>query len=252
MQVSKNAATSVVASGIQGIIRKFTDVYLAVFVFEQKYTKEQIIEFYVNIPYLGSGSYGVEQASRTYFGKSVSQLTLSEAALIAGLFQAPDAYDPYNHPELAEQRRNTVLNLMHRHGYITEEQRDNAKAIPVESMLVGRSARLSQYISFIDTVVEEVIDRTKTPSNPKGDDPYNVSMKIDTTLDRSRQDVVNDVSNGKSDYKFKNDVAQTAIVVISAKDGSIVAIGGGRNKTTERSLNYATNNRLSIKPNSIL
>lgn len=243
MQVSKNAATSVVASGIQGIIRKFTDVYLAVFVFEQKYTKEQIIEFYVNIPYLGSGSYGVEQASRTYFGKSVSQLTLSEAALIAGLFQAPDAYDPYNHPELAEQRRNTVLNLMHRHGYITEEQRDNAKAIPVESMLVGRSARLSQYISFIDTVVEEVIDRTKTPSNPKGDDPYNVSMKIYTTLDRSRQDVVNDVSNGNSDYKFKNDVAQTAIVVISAKDGSIVAIGGGRNKTTERSLNYATNNR---------
>lgn len=242
MQVSKNAATSTVASGIQGIIRKFTDVYLAVFVFEQKYTKEQIIEFYVNIPYLGSGSYGVEQASQTYFGKSVSELTLPEAALIAGLFQAPDAYDPYNHPELAEQRRNTVLNLMYRHGYITEEQRDNAKTVPVESQLVGRNARLSPYISFIDTVVEEVIDRTKTEMNPKGDDPYNVSMKIYTTLDRSRQDVVNDVSNGVS-YTFKNDVAQTAIAVISAEDGSIVAIGGGRNKTTERSLNYATSNR---------
>ena len=242
MQVSKNAATSVVSSGIQGIIRKFTDVYLAVFVFEQKFTKEQIIEFYVNIPYLGSGSYGVEQASQTYFGKSVSQLTLAEAALIAGLFQAPNAYDPYNHPDLAQERRDTVLNLMHRHGYITEEQRDNAKGIPVESLLVGKSSRLSPYISFIDTVVEEVIDRTKTPLNPKGDDPYNVSMKIYTTLDREKQGHVNDISNGVT-FTFKNDVAQTAIAVISAKDGSIVAIGGGRNKTTERSLNYATSNR---------
>lgn len=242
MQVSKNAATSVVSSGIQGIIRKFTDVYLSVFVFEQRYTKEQIIEFYVNIPYLGSGSYGVEQASQTYFGKSVSELTLTEAALIAGLFQAPNAYDPFNHPDLAEQRRNTVLNLMCRHGYITEEQRDIAKSIPVESMLIERTSRLSKYIGFIDTVVEEVIDRTKSPSNPRGDDPYNVSMKIYTTLDPKRQDVVNDVSNGVT-YTFKNEVAQTGIAVVSAKDGSIVAIGAGRNKTTERSLNYATSTK---------
>lgn len=242
MQVSKNAATSVVSSGIKGIIRKFTDVYLSVFVFEQKYTKEQIIEFYVNIPYLGAGAYGVEQASQTYFGKSVSELTLTEAALIAGLFQAPNAYDPFNHPDLAEQRRNTVLNLMCRHGYITEEQRDIAKSIPVESMLIEKTSRLSKYIGFIDTVVKEVIDRTKSPSNPKGDDPYNVSMKIYTTLDTKRQDVVNDVSNGVT-YKFKNDVAQVGIAVVSAKDGSIVAVGAGRNKTTERSLNYATSTR---------
>ena len=71
----------------------------------KKYTKEQIIEFYVNIPYLGSGAYGVEQAAQIYFNKSINELSLSEAALIAGLFQAPGAYDPYKFPEKAEARR---------------------------------------------------------------------------------------------------------------------------------------------------
>ena len=64
------------------------------------------------MPYLGSGSYGVEQASQIYFGKRTSELSLSEAAMIAGLFQAPDAYDPYSRPELAEERRNIVLSLL--------------------------------------------------------------------------------------------------------------------------------------------
>ena len=122
MQVAKKAFTSSVDSGIKGIIRKFTDIYLAVFKIETNYTKEQIIEFYVNIPYLGSGTYGVQQASKTYFNKDVSELSLSEAAMIAGLFQAPGAYDPYLYPEKAEARRNIVLNLMCKHGYITEEQ----------------------------------------------------------------------------------------------------------------------------------
>ena len=122
MQVVKNAYTSTESSGIGGIIRKFTDIYMSVFKVEKSYTKEQIIEFYVNIPFLGSGAFGVEQASQIYFGKSVGELSLSEAAVIAGLFQAPSAYDPYSYPEKAEQRRNIVLSLMKRHGYITDTE----------------------------------------------------------------------------------------------------------------------------------
>lgn len=238
MQVSKNAATDTTSHGIGGIIRKFTDIYLSVFVFEKRYTKEEIMEFYVNIPNLGSGSYGVEQASKTYFGKDVSELNLGEAAMIAGLFQAPSAYNPYVNPKNAEARRNTVLNLMCRHGYITEEERDTAKSVPVESMLVERGSTLNKYVGFIDTVVEEVISRTKTKANPDGDDPYTTSMKIWTTLDPEKQDVINDLYDGKI-YKWKNDVAQAGISVISVEDGSIVAVGAGRNKKTERSLNYA-------------
>lgn len=243
MQVSKNAATNSKSHGIKGIVRKFTDIYLSVFVFEKQYTKEQIIEFYVNIPNLGSGTYGVEQASKTYFGKSVSELNLGEAAMIAGLFQAPSAYNPYVNPKNAEARRNTVLNLMCRHGYITEEERDAVKSVPVESMLIGKSNSLNKYVGFIDTVVEEVIARTKTKANPDGDDPYTTSMKIWTTLDPEKQDVINDLYDGNTKYKWKNDVAQAGIAVVSVEDGSIVAVGAGRNKKTERSLNYATTAR---------
>ena len=96
MQIVKNNYTSTVSTGIQGITRKFTDIYLAVFKVERKYTKKEILEFYVNDSYLGNGAYGVEQASQNYFGKSVKDINLSEAAFIAGLFQAPAAYDPYN------------------------------------------------------------------------------------------------------------------------------------------------------------
>ena len=232
MQVVKNTYTSTVSGGIQGIIRKFTDIYMSVFKVEKSYTKEQILEFYVNIPYLGSGSYGVEQASQIYFNKSVGELSLVEAATIAGLFQAPDAFDPYSHPEKAESRRNTVLNLMNRHGYISEKERDIAKSIPLESTLNSSGRSVNKYQGFVDTVVMEVIDRT-------GNDPATTSMTIYTTLDPAKQNVIEDIYSGET-YTWKNEVVQAAMTVLNVKDGSISAIGAGRNKKTERSLNYAT------------
>jgi len=232
MQVAKKAFTSSVDSGIKGIIRKFTDIYLAVFKIETNYTKEQIIEFYVNIPYLGSGTYGVEQASKTYFNKSVSELSLSEAAMIAGLFQAPGAYDPYLYPEKAEARRNIVLNLMCKHGYITEEQRDLAKSIKVTTLLAENNSTLNKYIGFIDTIVAEVEKRT-------GMDPYVTSMNIYSTMNTEKQDVIEKINSGET-YKWANDVAQTGIAVIDVDTGAIAAVGAGRNKTSARSWNFAT------------
>lgn len=235
MQVSKNAATSNVANGIKGIIRKFQDVYLSVFVFEKKFTKEQIFEFYVNIPNLGAGAYGVQQASQVYFGKDVSELSLSEAAIIAGLFQAPSSYNPYVHPEAAAKRRNTVLKLMLRHGYITEEEMKAANSIPVESLLIGKNSGINENQGVIDTIVQEVKDRT-------GVNPYDVSMKIYSTIDPVKQEVINKIYRGET-YTWKNDKAQAGIAVVSVKDGSLVAVGAGRNKTTELSFNLATSAR---------
>lgn len=232
MQVVKNAYSDKSRSGIKGIIRKFTDIYMSVFKVEKAYTKEQILEFYVNMPYLGSGAYGVEQASQKYFNKSSSELSLVEAATIAGLFQAPDAYDPYSHPKTAESRRNLVLNLMYRHGYIDKEERDIARSIPLESTLVSTGKTVNKYQGYIDTVVKEVINRT-------GNDPATTSMTIYTTLDPEKQDVIEGVYNGDG-YTWKNDKVQAAMTVIDVKDGSIAAIGAGRNKKSERSYNYAT------------
>lgn len=232
MQIVKQRFTDNTATGIKGIIRKFTDVYMAVFKIEKKYTKEQILEFYVNIPYLGGGSHGIEQASQIYFNKPIGEVTLTEAATLAGLFQAPGAYDPYIYPEKAEARRNQVLNLMKRHNYITDEECELAKAIPISTLLANDATAVNQDQGIIDTVVEEVETRT-------GQNPYLVSMKIYSTFNPKKQEVINNIYNGTS-YKWPNDVLQAGIAVIDIKTGGITAIGAGRNKVRKSGFNFAT------------
>lgn len=243
MQISKQVFTSNVSTGIEGIIRKFTDIYLSMFQIEKNYSKEEILEIYVNYPFLGAHSYGVEMACQNYFGKSVRDINLSEAALIAGLFNAPSDFDPYENVYNATKRRNEVLNLMYRHGYITDEQLQDALNISVSSMLIAKKVGTNKYQSFIDTVTNEIINDT-------GLNPYNVPMIIQTTLDTTVQDAVNDVMNNKKN--FKDDAIQAGIAVTSVADGSIMAIGGGRNRTGARQYNYATDIKRapgsSIKP----
>ena len=228
MQIVKNNLTS----RNKSIIRKFQDVYLAVFKVEKKYSKESIIEFYVNDSYLGGGVYGVEEASKYYFNKNVSELTLPEASLIAGLFQSPTNDNPYNYPENAEKRRNTVLSLMKRHGYITKEELEMAKSIPIGSLLAGIKENESDYQGYIDTVVDEVIDKT-------GNNPYKTPMKIYTTMEKNIQDGINDVLSGKA-HTWENDVVQAGIAVVNVETGAIAAVGAGRNREGERTYNYAT------------
>ena len=233
MQVVKNNLTNTESSGLEGIIRKFKDVYLSVFFMEKKYSKSEIIQMYVNDSCLGGTIYGVEEASKYYFGKSVSELTLPEAALIAGMYQAPNRYNPYKNPEAAFDRRATVLSLMVRHGYITEEEEDMANKVSIESMLAG-TQKVSDYQGYIDTVIEEVENKT-------GDNPRMVSMKIYTALDRKIQDGINDVLNGET-HKWVDEKVQAGIVVTDVNNGTIVAIGAGRNRDAG-DWNYATQAR---------
>lgn len=242
MQVSKNTYTSTEANGIEGIIRKFTDIYMSIFVIEKNYSKEEIMEFYVNAPYLGGGSYGVEQACQTYFGKSVSDINLAEAALIAGLFQAPSSYDPLSHPELAEERRETVLYLMKRHGYINDEEYKSAMAMTVDKLLKSSESEdidSKYYQAFIDTVVEEVIKDTKSEKNPNGLDPYVVPMEIYTTIVPSQQDNIDSIMSGEN-FTWENASVDAGIMVIDVNTGAITAVGAGRNRVGERQYNTAT------------
>ncbi len=227
MQVVKNNLTST----DQTITRKFKDVYLAVFFMEKKYTKQEILEFYVNDSLLGGNVYGVEEASKYYFGKSVSELSLPEAAIIAGLFQSPNGDNPYKYPEETKKRMNTVLNLMVRHGYITQEEADIAKSIDISSLLVGTTEE-NNYQGYIDTVVSEIIEKT-------GNDPALVSMEIYTTMDASIQNGINQVLAGVG-YTWKDDKVQAGISVVDVNTGAIAAVGTGRNRNGERLLNYAT------------
>ena len=236
MQVSKNNLTSREASGLEGIIRKFRDVYISVFQIEKKYSKEQIIEFYVNDNLLGGSNYGVEQASQYYFGKSVSELNLAEAATIAGIFQSPNKYRPDVYPEASETRRNLVLDLMVRHGYITKEEANITKAISVESLVVTNTTVDETYKGFLYTVVDEVVNKTEL-------DPYSVSMEIYTTLDTGIQNGIDKIMSGET-YTWQNDVVQAGVAVVDVNTGEIVAIGAGRNhENQKRGFNYATQSR---------
>ena len=236
MQVVKNSFTDAdVNSGVAGIVRKFEDIYLAVFKLEKNYTKEEIIEFYVNNHFLGGNIYGVQEASQAYFGKNVEQLNLSESALLAGMFKSPNAYRPTTNPEQATQRRQTVLRLMLKHGYITKEEYDQANTIPIESLVNPRvEESTSEYQGYIDTVVAEVKDKYNVNA-------YTTSLKIYTNLDRGKQDAVNRVFNGQSAYyTWPDELLQSGVAVLNTQTGAVQAIGAGRHRTGINSFNFAT------------
>jgi len=240
MQVIKNTFTDgkLASMNSSGIKRKFTDIYLAVFKLEKEYSKEAILEFYINNHFLGSNSYGVEQASQTYFGKSAKDLTLAEASLIAGMFQAPTSYNPFTNPEEATSRRNEVLNLMYNHGYITDQERTLANSIPVESLLADvENTEYTQYQSYIDTVIDELDEKY-------GLNPYNTSLKVYTNIDLKKQSGLDNIFKGET-FKWENDVVQAGIAAIDVWTGKITAIAGSR-KSDARVLNFAKDTKKQV------
>lgn len=235
MQVVKNSFTDAdAASGISGIIRKFEDIYLSVFKLEKNYSKEEIMEFYVNNHFLGGNIYGVEEASMNYFGKDVSQLNLAEASLLAGMFKSPNYYRPNVNPKNATARRETVLKLMLKHGYINKDEYEQAKSIPVESLVDSVEQVENKYQGYIDTVVSEVKEKYNVNA-------YTTSLKIYTTLDRKKQDAVERVFNNESAYyQFPDEELQAGVTVLDTQTGAIEAVGAGRHRTGMNSFNFAT------------
>ena len=233
MQLSKNTFTSKNASGFEGIVRKFTDIYISIFQIEKSYTKEQIIEFYANNHNLSGTIFGVQEAAKHFFNKEAKDLTLPEAAIIVGMYQAPSAYNPFNRPQAAAKRLKTVLYLMERHGYITSEEREIADSIPIESLLTDTSTSKNVYQGYIDLVCNEV--QTKY-----GVDPYTVPMLVYTNMNRANQDGINKIMDGKTSFKWKDKDMQAGIAVIDSTNGKILAIGAGRNRSGAKSFSYAT------------
>lgn len=234
MQVAKNsynADKATVTKGFAGITRKFTDIYMAVFKIEQNYSKQEIIEFYLNNHFLGNNAYGIEQAALTYFNKHASELNIAESSLLIGMFQAPTTYNPFKYPEACEERRREVLSYMLRHGYITREEYDIAKSVPVSSLLDSQDED-QKYWSYLNTVVDEAIDKY-------GVNPHTTSVLIYTNMNSAYQTVIDDVLSGKT-YNWENPVVQAGIAVVESATGKVVAIGAGRNQTGNRKFNYAT------------
>jgi penicillin-binding protein 1A len=229
-----------VRSGIEGVNRKIREIYLAIQA-EEVLTKKRILELYLNrINYGVPGNKrGIQTAAQYYFDKDVEQLGLKEAAMLAGIINAPNLFNPIRNYEESNRRTNVVIDLMAYHGYITKAEAEAAKAIPLENILVGSTLRNESFPfqAFVDAVVAEVKDLT-------GLDPVSVPMRIYTTMDRPLQETIEQIQNGENNaIRWPNEIIQTAMITMNNRTGEILGIGGGRFYNGERLLNRATNMR---------
>ncbi|MED1468016.1 PBP1A family penicillin-binding protein [Bacillus salipaludis] len=229
------------------IKRKVEEAWLS-YQLEQKYTKHQIFEMYVNKVNMSEGSYGMATAAETYYGKKLKDLTLPEAALLAGMPQSPNNYNPFTNPDLAEKRRNIVLSLMHQHGFISKQKMEEAMKVPIKKGLVKEDKRKideKPFDSFVDAVIDEV--------KQQGDfDIFSDGLTIYTTVDPKAQKYVYKMLNTQDVINYPDKKFQAGVSLLDTKTGAIRAIGGGRNQQVKRGFNYAIDTRRqpgsTIKP----
>ncbi|MBN3543972.1 transglycosylase domain-containing protein [Fictibacillus barbaricus] len=232
-QVVKNS----VLSSDKTIERKVQEAYLAIQL-EQKYSKDEILEMYLNKIYFGGGAYGVATASKTYFNKPLKDLTPAEAALLAGLPQRPSSYDPFLHPKAAEERRNTVLQLMYKNGAITKKQKDEAVRTSVTDSLVKEKSKRLKFDSFVQRVIEELKEKGISERAI-----YEGGLKIYTTLDPKAQAHTEKVLSTEEYVKYPNDKFKAGVALLDTKTGVVRALGGNRTsgeQDIEKGFNYAT------------
>ncbi|WP_337464947.1 penicillin-binding protein 1A [Acidaminococcus timonensis] len=206
----------------QTLSRKLHEAFIALQI-EQKYTKNEILEMYMNQIYFGQGSYGVETAANTYFGKHVQDLDLAQCAMIAGIPKSPNYYSPLSNPKAAKERQKTVLEQMAKYGFITKEQADEAYAEPLTYKSLNESPGSKKY--FIDYCIQLLVDKFGP------DAVYKQGLKVYTTLDPDMQKAAEKAAALTPTYytdsnKLKQ--PQSAIVAVDPKTGYIKAMIGGR------------------------
>ena len=230
--------------------RKIQEIMLSLQL-ERNYSKEQILTYYLNKVYMANNVYGFGTASHYYFNKELSELSLPQVALLAGMPQAPNSYDPYTNADQAKERRDLVLYSMKENGKITKEQYDQAVATPVTEGLIAHNNKVDSndkalvYDSFVTMVLKEVQEKT-------GLDPYNDGLTIETTIDSKAQQRLYDIVNTNDYIQYVNDKIQNAVVMLDTKTGAVRAVNGGRKQSTLLGYNRATDNSRStgstIKP----
>lgn len=213
--------------------RKAQEAWLAIQL-ERKYDKEEIFEMYFNKVLMSGRIYGFGTASQYFYGKDLNELSLDEMALLAGMPQSPNNYNPLKNPDLAEKRRNIVLSLMKQHEKITDAEMEIAKQANVTEGLASDEERQSfagtKYDAFLDVVQNELAANGDEALLAEG-------VKIYTTLDPQAQEIVEGVMN--NDENFPTAEIQSGVAVVDTKSGEIKAIGGGRHYGAERGYNFA-------------
>lgn len=207
----------------QTLKRKAQEAWMAVRL-EQKKSKQEILTYYVNKVYMSNGLYGMETASEMYFGKKLSELSLQQTALLAGMPQAPSAYDPYVYPDQAKKRRDTVLYTMLQNEKISQTEYDQAVNVPVTDGL-QELTQSDDNTKIVDNYVKEVINEVqeKTDKNV-----YTDGLEIYTNLDLDAQKKLYDIVNTDQYVSYPDDEMQVASTLIDTNTGKVKAQIGGR------------------------
>lgn len=242
-QLAKNAYLT----ADQTMIRKLKEVFLAIEI-EKAYEKEDILEMYLNNSYFGNGVWGVADASLKYFGKNVSEITVSEAATLAGMLKAPSRYNPIDNYDLAIERRNVVLSLMATNEYISEEEKTTAQQSSLTLVDAYNNVDGYHYPYYFDAVIDEAFVKYGIEE----EDLLNNGYKIYTSLNQNHQQQMDALYANDSYFQDASDgtLLQSASVALDPNTGGVTAVVGGRGEYTFRGYNRATH--MKRQPGSVM
>ena len=218
----------------QTLSRKVQEAWLAVQL-EQKATKQEILTYYINKVYMSNGNYGMQTAAQNYYGKDLKDLSLPQLALLAGMPQAPNQYDPYSHPEAALERRNLVLSEMKGQKYISAEDYEKAINTPVTDGLQSLKSANS-YPAYMDNYLKEVIDQVEQET---GYNLLTTGMEVYTNVDKDVQQRLWDVYNTDEYVAYPDDELQVASTIVDVTNGKVIAQLGARHQSSN--VSFGTN-----------
>jgi penicillin-binding protein 2A len=243
-QLTKNA----LLSPEQTYKRKVQELFLAVEI-EKHYTKDEILEMYLNQVYFGSGAWGIGPAAKKYYNKPIEQVTISEAAMLAGLLQSPSALDPYHNYDKAVKRRNVVLAKMKELGMITNEEYERARNEKIVLEDGGGSFVKRDYPYYVDAVLDEAISEFGLTQ----DEILTRGYRIYTEMDQNLQSTLEKVYAQNFLFPKSRDrsvLVQSGAILLDPRTGGIRAVVGGRGDHVFRGFNRAT--QLKAQPGSTL
>ncbi|MGD6843256.1 transglycosylase domain-containing protein [Bacillus infantis] len=242
-QLAKNA----LLSPEQTYRRKAEEIFLAVEI-EKNYKKEEILLMYLNQVYFGSGAWGIDQAARTYFNKPISRVTISEAALLAGLLQSPSALDPYQHYDRSISRRDTVLGKMLELGYISKDEYEKAIAEKIVLEDGSTESEARKYPYYVDAVLDEATSKYGLTQ----EEIFTRGYTIYTELDQNVQAGLEQVYERDSLFPAGRggQLVQSGSVLLDPSTGGVRAIVGGRGEHVFRGFNRGTH--IKAQPGSTL
>ena len=215
------------SSSDQTISRKAQEAWLAIQL-ERTATKQEILTYYINKVYMSNGNYGMQTAAQNYYGKDLKDLSIPQLALLAGMPQAPNQYDPYSHPEEATERRNLVLSEMQNQGYLTSEQYETAINTPITDGLQSLKGSNS-YPPYLDNYLKEVIEQVE---NETGYNLLTTGMEVYTNVDQDVQKRLWDVYNTDEYVNYPDDEIQAASTIIDVSNGKVIAQLGSRHQAS--------------------